>query len=742
MAFVLDEEMQNITNIKVIGVGGGGGNAVNRMVEAGLQGVEFIAMNTDQQALLKSHATQKVQLGAKLTKGRGAGADPEIGQRAAEESKDEIASALKGAQMAFITAGMGGGTGTGAAPVVAEVAHELGILTVGIVTKPFAFEGRRKMSLAEQGITALLMHVDSLIVIPNERLKLISQEKITLMNAFEAADNVLRQGVESISSLINIPAFINLDFADVRSIMKDAGYAHMGVGSAKGAGKAENAAKAAISSPLLETSISGARGVIINITSSPDIGLEEVEQASSLITQSAHPDANIIWGTAFDESMSDEMRVTVVATGFENVGSNVPVPERPAASSSTGMPSAVFSSDSSAASVSSSTTASSGMGASSSTEDDDDRDYFDQIMGLLNKRKYTTKFRAPRHFCAAGPTFLVEKTARRGCPMAEQQKPGEFKTAVVGGFKKADVLAYIEQLTARNQAEKQAQQQAADKLREEVEQLKKDKQLLVDKTREVCDKLAAQEKLTAQETERASGLASQLLSARENADTYQKRLCAKEQETVVLRADLQNLQQLLASRQQEVEQARQAVEEEKQACARQLDQQQESFRQKSREQAAQLMKNVEERGRSLDLRFQELEEKKLAQRQQLAAERQRQRDYARAEQARLAESSRHVAESIRELRQQLAQVDAQINQAAQQLQQATGSIYDALGETQQSLDRLESQAARYPQPAAAPKPRHSVAPKAHKSPEQPPKPPKAPSRSQNLLELLDRLLQK
>ena len=318
MAFVLDEEMQNVTNIKVIGVGGGGGNAVNRMVESGLSGVEFVAMNTDQQALLNSKATQKVQLGAKLTKGRGAGADPEIGQRAAEESKDEITNALKGAQMVFITAGMGGGTGTGAAPVVAETAHDLGILTVGIVTKPFAFEGKRKMAQAEQGIASLMMHVDSLIVIPNERLKLISQEKITLMNAFEAADNVLRQGVESISSLINIPAFINLDFADVRSIMKDAGFAHMGVGVAKGAGKAENAAKAAISSPLLETSIAGARGVIINITSSPDIGLEDVETAASMITQSAHPCANVIWGTAFDERLSDEMSITVVATGFES----------------------------------------------------------------------------------------------------------------------------------------------------------------------------------------------------------------------------------------------------------------------------------------------------------------------------------------------------------------------------------------------------------------------------------------
>ena len=318
MAFTLDEEMTNITNIKVIGVGGGGGNAVNRMVESGMRGIEFIAMNTDQQVLFNSKATLKVQLGAKLTKGRGAGADPEIGQRSAEESRDEVANALRGAQMVFITAGMGGGTGTGAAPVVAEVAKDMGILTVGIVTKPFAFEGRRKMALAEQGINGLLERVDSLIVIPNERLKLISQEKITLANAFEAADNVLRQGVESISELINVPAFINLDFSDVRSIMKDMGYAHMGVGSAKGAGKAENAAKAAISSPLLETTIAGARGVIINITSSPDIGLEDVEQAASLITNAAHPDANIIWGTAFDEKLSDEMRITVVATGFEH----------------------------------------------------------------------------------------------------------------------------------------------------------------------------------------------------------------------------------------------------------------------------------------------------------------------------------------------------------------------------------------------------------------------------------------
>ena len=391
MALMLDEEMdENVTTIKVIGVGGGGGNAVNRMVSDGLQGVEFIAMNTDQQALAKNHASVKVQLGSKLTKGRGAGADPEIGQRAAEESKDEIANALKGSQMVFITAGMGGGTGTGAAPVVAEVAHDLGILTVGIVTKPFSFEGKRKMGLAEQGIANLLLHVDSLIVIPNERLKMISQEKITLMNAFQAADNVLRQGVESISALINVPAFINLDFADVRSIMKDAGYAHMGVGSAKGAGKAENAAKAAISSPLLETSIAGAHGVIINITSSPDIGLEDVETAAGLITQSAHPDANIIWGTAFDENLSDEMRVTVVATGFDNKSaSDLHNSINNAMGGTQSVPSAVFSSDTTSAAAAPAGTASTAAAPSEKTveEESSDNRYYDELLAILNKRK-------------------------------------------------------------------------------------------------------------------------------------------------------------------------------------------------------------------------------------------------------------------------------------------------------------------------------------------------------------------
>ncbi len=318
MSYYLNEEMQNITNIKVIGAGGGGGNAINRMIAAGMKGVEFISMNTDAQALMASKATQKVQLGAKLTKGRGAGSDPDIGKRAAEESKDEIAQALKGAQMVFITAGMGGGTGTGSAPIIAELAKEQGILTVGIVTKPFNFEGRAKMNTAQEGISNLIKNVDSLIIIPNDRLKYTSEEKITLVNAFEIADNVLRQGVESISDLINTHAFINLDFADVRAIMKDAGHAHMGVGRGTGENKAEQAAHAAIQSPLLETSINSARGVIISITSSPDIGLDEVEEAATLITSSADPDANIIWGAAFDTNLVDEVKITVIATGFDD----------------------------------------------------------------------------------------------------------------------------------------------------------------------------------------------------------------------------------------------------------------------------------------------------------------------------------------------------------------------------------------------------------------------------------------
>ena len=316
--FAIENDYEKVVNIKVIGVGGGGGNAINRMIDSGMRSVEFITINTDQMVLSLSKSPYKIQIGEKLTRGRGAGGNPEKGQRAAEESREEIAAALKGTQMVFITAGMGGGTGTGAAPVVAEIAKELGILTVGIVTTPFAFEGKRRMEQAEQGVTALREYVDSLVVIPNERLKLISEQKITLLNAFEAADDVLRQGVQSISDLINIPGFVNLDFADVTTVMKDAGYAHMGVGRASGKDKSEEAAAAAISSPLLETSINGARGVIINITSSLDIGLDEIEMASAMITKAAHPDATIIWGAAFDEAYNDEMQITVIATGFDH----------------------------------------------------------------------------------------------------------------------------------------------------------------------------------------------------------------------------------------------------------------------------------------------------------------------------------------------------------------------------------------------------------------------------------------
>lgn len=318
MPFEIDNEITDVVQIKVVGVGGGGGNAVNRMVDAGVRGVEFIAVNTDKAALFKSKASLKIQIGEKSTKGQGAGGRPDMGQNAAEESKDEIAAALRSADMVFIAAGMGGGTGTGAAPIVAQVAKELGILTVAIVTKPFAFEGKRRMTQAESGIAALREHVDSIIVIPNERLKFVSEEKITFKNAFEIADDVLRQGVQSISELINVTADVNLDFADVTEVMKNAGYAHMGVGVATGRDKAELAAKAAINSPLIETSMENAQGVIISVTGSADIGLEEVELASTIIHDMANPDATIIWGLQLDESLEDEMRITVVATGLGN----------------------------------------------------------------------------------------------------------------------------------------------------------------------------------------------------------------------------------------------------------------------------------------------------------------------------------------------------------------------------------------------------------------------------------------
>lgn len=321
MNFILDNVMENVVAIKVAGVGGGGCNAVDRMISSGMKSVEFIAVNTDQQALFRSKAATKIAIGDKLTRGRGAGGDPEKGQRAAEESRDEVAAALKGTQMLFITSGMGGGTGTGAAPVVAEVAKEMGILTIGVVTKPFDFEGKKRADQAEMGITALKDHVDSLVVIPNERLKLVSDTDITLANAFLVADDVLKQAVQSISDLINVPGIINLDFEDVRSIMREAGPSHMGVGKATGKDKAEQAAAMAISSPLLETSINGAKGVILNITSSSDIPLSDVDLAATMVKNASHPDVNLIFGVAFDDSLQDELRITVIATGFENQNS-------------------------------------------------------------------------------------------------------------------------------------------------------------------------------------------------------------------------------------------------------------------------------------------------------------------------------------------------------------------------------------------------------------------------------------
>ena len=317
MAFGLETGTENVVSIKVVGVGGGGNNVVNRMVRGGMQGVDFVAVNTDKQALNASSANYKIQIGEKLTGGKGAGSNPDVGRKAAEESRNQLSKALENTDMVFITAGMGGGTGTGAAPIVAEIAREQGILTVGVVTTPFKWEGARRMRDAQGGISQLREKVDSLVIIPNERLKYATDQKITFANAFEIADDVLRQAVQSISDLIRDTGFINLDFADVTAVMKDAGYAHMGVGRAAGKGKAEEAAKMAISSPLLDTSINGAKGVLINITGSTDIGLEEVEQAATLVQEAVHPDALTIFGATFDETLDDEIRVTVIATGFD-----------------------------------------------------------------------------------------------------------------------------------------------------------------------------------------------------------------------------------------------------------------------------------------------------------------------------------------------------------------------------------------------------------------------------------------
>jgi len=302
--------MDGTATIKVIGVGGAGNNAVNRMIEAGIKGVDFIAVNTDRQALTKSKAGTKIQIGEKITRGLGAGANPDIGAQSAEENKSEIAETLRGADMVFVTAGMGGGTGTGAAPIVAQAAKEMGILTIGVVTKPFTFEGKKRLSQAERGI-------DALVVIPNDKLLQIIDRKTSINDAFRMADDVLRQGVQGISDLIAVTGTVNLDFADVKTIMKDTGMAHMGIGRASGENRAEDAAKQAVQSPLLETSIEGARGVIINITGGEDLGLHEVNTAAELVQRSVDPEANIIFGTVTDPDMKDEIQITVIATGFE-----------------------------------------------------------------------------------------------------------------------------------------------------------------------------------------------------------------------------------------------------------------------------------------------------------------------------------------------------------------------------------------------------------------------------------------
>ncbi|HEY8449615.1 MAG TPA: cell division protein FtsZ [Bacillota bacterium] len=319
----LDLEPSRFAVLKVVGVGGGGNNALNRMIASGLQGVDFIAVNTDAQVLAAAKAPEKIQIGSEITRGLGAGANPEVGERAAQESRDEIAQHLKGADMVFITAGMGGGTGTGASPVIAEIAKELGALTVGVVTKPFSFEGRRRMRQAEEGIRVLREKVDTLITIPNDRLLQVVDKNTSFQDAFRIADDVLRQGVQGISDLIAIPGLINLDFADVRTVMLNTGSALMGIGVASGEGRAARAAKEAISSPLLETSINGAKGVLLNITGGPDLGLFEVNEAAEIVTEAADSEANIIFGAVIDERLADEIRVTVIATGFD-----APQPQR------------------------------------------------------------------------------------------------------------------------------------------------------------------------------------------------------------------------------------------------------------------------------------------------------------------------------------------------------------------------------------------------------------------------------
>ena len=316
--------MSDFANIKVIGVGGGGNNAVNRMVESELNGVQFLSVNTESQVLELSKADVTIQIGEKVTKGLGAGANPQIGEAAAQESREDIIKALEGADMVFVTAGMGGGTGTGAAPVVAECAKEVGALTVGVVTKPFAFEGKRRRAAAEKGIEFLTQKVDTIIVIPNDKLLQVVDKKCSLSDAFGKADDVLRQGIKGISDLIQIPGLINLDFADVKTIMTEQGEALMGIGLATGENRAADAAKMAINSPLLETSIDGAKGILLNISGSANLSLFEINEAAEIISDAADPDANIIFGSVIDESLGDSVQVTVVATGFNSSTKNVP----------------------------------------------------------------------------------------------------------------------------------------------------------------------------------------------------------------------------------------------------------------------------------------------------------------------------------------------------------------------------------------------------------------------------------
>ncbi|MBE6021258.1 MAG: cell division protein FtsZ [Firmicutes bacterium] len=320
-----EENQGNLAKIKVIGVGGGGNNAVNRMIERNLQGVDFVAVNTDRQALIGSNAETKIQIGEKLTKGLGAGANPEVGQKAAEESVEEVTNIISGSDMVFITAGMGGGTGTGAAPLIAKIAKELGVLTVGVVTKPFTFEGKRRRDNAEEGIKLLKQHVDSLVVVPNDKLLQISERTTSVKDAFNRADDILRLGVQGITDLISESGIINLDFADVKSIMQDKGIAHMGLGSGSGDNRVEEAVKSAIESPLLETSINGAKAILLNVCGGEDLSMLEVNQAAEIIEQAADRDASIIFGFSTKDDMKDELRITVIATGFEDKSEDGPM---------------------------------------------------------------------------------------------------------------------------------------------------------------------------------------------------------------------------------------------------------------------------------------------------------------------------------------------------------------------------------------------------------------------------------